>query len=92
MTIHQQFIANQGFLECRGHEAIARSGTGEDGEVDPEEEEIEDQRNDNKADHTGEEVFGDAFLHRTLEERLSAGNTRIRYQISCSPKDPKGRT
>lgn len=68
VTIHQQFIANQGFLECRRHEGIARSGTGEDGEVDPEEEEVENQRNDNKADHTGEEVLGDTFLHHTSEE------------------------
>ena len=68
MTIHQQFIANQGLLECRRHEAISGSRVGEDGEVDPEEEEVEDQWNDNKADHTGEEVLGDTFLQYTLEE------------------------
>lgn len=49
---------------------------GEDGEVDPEEEEIEDQRDDNETNHSCEEVFGNAFLCYTFEnvaicERLS---------------------
>ena len=34
----------------------------EDGEVDPEEEEVKDQRNNDETNHPGEEVFGNAFL------------------------------
>lgn len=41
---------------------------GEDSKVDPEEEEVEDQRNDDETNHPGEEVFGDTFLHYALEE------------------------
>ena len=74
MTIHQQFIANQGFLECGRHESITRTGVGEDGEVDPEEEEVKDQRNNNKPNHSGEEVFGDTFLRYESEKLLSARN------------------
>ena len=62
MTVHQQFITNQGFLECGRHESIARTGVGEDGEVDPEKEEVEDQRNNDETSHSGEEMFGDTFL------------------------------
>jgi hypothetical protein len=42
---------------------------GEDSEVDPEEEEVEDQRNDNEAKNSGEEVLSDTFLHRTSEKQ-----------------------
>lgn len=48
---------------------------GKDSEVDPEEEEVEDQRNYNEANHSGEEVFGDTFLHCTLEKWLFAGKS-----------------
>jgi hypothetical protein len=40
---------------------------GEDSEVDPEEEEVEEQRNENETNHPGEEVLRDAFLSRALE-------------------------
>jgi len=62
MAVHQQFITNQGFLECGGHESITRTGVGEDGEVDPEEEEVEDQRENNETSNPGEEVFDDTLL------------------------------
>jgi len=62
VTVHQQLVANQGFLECRRHETIARARVGEDGKVDPEEEEVEDQRNNNETKNSGEEMFGDTFL------------------------------
>ena len=42
VTVHQQLVSNQGFLECRRHKSIARAGVGEDGKVDPEEKEVED--------------------------------------------------
>jgi len=67
VTVHQQLIANQGFLECRGHESVTRARVGEDGEVDPEEEEVEDQWNDNETNHSGEEMFGNTFLNSALE-------------------------
>ena len=41
---------------------------GKESEVDPEEEEIEDERNDDEANHSGEEVLGNTFLYRTSEE------------------------
>lgn len=67
MTVHQQLISNQGFLERGGHESVTRAGVGEDGEVNPEEEEIKDKRNNNEADHPGDEVLSDTFLHHTSE-------------------------
>ena len=71
MAVHQQFIADQSFLECGRHESITRTGVGEDGEVDPEEKEVEDQRNNNKTNHSGEEVFGDTFLRYASGKLLS---------------------
>ena len=47
---------------------------GEDGEVNPEEEEIEDQRDDDETNHSSEEVFGDSFLCYALEKQLLVGN------------------
>ena len=67
VTVHQQLISNQGFLERGGHESVTRAGVGEDGEVNPEEEEIKDKRNNNEADNPGDEVLSDTFLHHTSE-------------------------
>jgi len=47
---------------------------GEDGEVDPEEEEVEDQRNDDETNHSGEEVFDNTFLRYALEKWPFARN------------------
>jgi hypothetical protein len=71
VAVHQQFVANQGFLECGRHESITRTGVGKDGEVNPKEEEVEDQRNNNETNHSGEEVFGDTFLCYTSKKLLS---------------------
>ena len=68
VTIHQQFIANQGFLECGRHETVTSAGVGEDDEVNPEEEEVDNQRNDNETNHSREEVFGNTFLRCALEK------------------------
>jgi hypothetical protein len=54
---HQQLISGWGFPECGRHESVTHAGVGEDGEVDPEEEEVENQQNDNKPNHSGKEVF-----------------------------------
>ena len=67
MTIHQQLVANQGLLECGRHESVTRARVGEDGEMDPEEDEVEDEGDDDKTNHSGEEVFGDTFLRHALE-------------------------
>jgi len=92
VAIHQQFIANQGLLECRRHESVTCAGVGEDGEVDPEEEEVEDQRNDDETNHSGEEVFGNTFLRYALEKSNRLWETeRIHCRISSSPRGPKGR-
>ena len=78
MTVHQQLITNQGFLECGRHESITRTGVGEDGEVDPEEEEVKDQRKNNETSNPGEEVFNDTLLCCVSEKLLSGGpNTYI---------------
>lgn len=74
MTVHQQLVANQGFLECGRHEPVTRTGMGEDGKVDPEKEEVEDQRDNDETNHSSEEVFGDAFLHYALEMQLVVKN------------------
>jgi hypothetical protein len=65
MAVHQQLVANQGFLECGRHEPVTRTRVGEDGEVDPEEKEVENQRDKNETDHPSEEMFGDTFLRYT---------------------------
>ena len=44
---------------------------GEDGEVDPEEAEVEDQRNNNETNHSGEEVFDETFLSNASGKLLS---------------------
>ena len=63
----------------------------EDGEVDPEEEEVEDQRNNDETNHPGEEVFGNAFLLVCQEEWPFVGMELLHCRISSSPIDPKGR-
>ena len=42
--------------------------------MDPEEEEVEDERDNGETDHSGKELFGDTFLYYTLEKRLLVGN------------------
>ena len=74
VTIHQQFIADESSLECGSHKSVIFAGVGEDGEVDPEEEEVEDERDNDETDHPGKEVFGDTFLYYVLEKRLLVGN------------------
>lgn len=85
MTVHQQLVSDQGFLECGRHERVTRAGVGEDSEVDPEEDEVEDKRNDNEANHSGEEVLGNAFLHRLLEKWLFGSGEVSDYVVGFLP-------
>lgn len=78
VTVKQQFIANQGFLESRRHEAVSGTRMREDGKVDPEEEQVKDQRNNNKSNDSGEEVFGNSFLYdlvNTCHEMVNSIHT-----------------
>ena len=84
MAVHQQLVANQRLLERWRHEPITRAGVGEDGEMDPEEEKVEDQRNDNETDHSGKEVLGDSFLRLTSGKKVTCKEVNT-YIVRFSP-------
>lgn len=60
--VHQQFVTHQRFLERRAHKAIARARVAEDLEMDPEEREVDAERDDDQADHSGQEMFREPLL------------------------------
>ena len=90
MTVHQQFIANQGFLKRGRHESVTAAGVSEDGEVDPEEDQVEDQRDDDEANNPSEEMFGNTFLSYAFEKAAVCEELRT-YIIRFPPvqKVPK---
>jgi hypothetical protein len=70
LRIEQQLITLQGFLESRRHEGIAWSRVDENLEVDPEEDEVQDERKDDQSQRSVRKV--------TIEVCLSWSAT-----ISC---------
>jgi hypothetical protein len=62
IAVQQKLVTNQSFLEGRCHESVPSTRVCEDREVDPEEEEVKDERNDDEANYSRQEMFGDAFL------------------------------
>lgn len=63
VTVQQQFISDQGLLESRGHEGVSSSRMRQDGEVDPEEEQVEDEGHNDESYYSCEEMFRDSFLY-----------------------------
>ena len=62
LAVQEQFVAPQSLLECRAHEGITRTGVGEDGQVNPEDGQVQEDRKDNKRDGSRSEVLPEIFL------------------------------
>jgi hypothetical protein len=53
--------------------------------MDPEEDEVEYEWDDNETNHSGEEVFGNTFLRHTLEKRTFVCDEASTYIVRFPP-------
>lgn len=84
LRIHQHFVTNERLLESRAHEIIARAGMREDSEVNPEERQVDNEGDQDKADSSRNEMPGEVFLENTV----ILGNVGILQHISLRLNDP----
>lgn len=66
LTVNQQLITNEGFLEGGAHERIAGARMGQDSEVDIKEREIYNEWNDNQADCPSGKMFPKVVLGNSV--------------------------
>lgn len=67
MRLEQELVALQRLLECRAHKMVARPRISQDFEVNPEEREIDEERQNNKTKNTCDEVPQDMLLYMLLK-------------------------
>jgi len=71
MSIEKQLVALEGLLEGWAHECVTRARAVEDGEVDPKEGQIHDEREDNEATGAGGKVVPKILLFKIQLTRQS---------------------
>ena len=62
LAVQEQFVAPQSLLERGAHEGITGAGVGEDGQVDPENGQVQEDWKDNKRDGSRCKVLPEVFL------------------------------
>jgi hypothetical protein len=62
LGVQRQGTVDETQLEGRAHEVVSRSALGEDEEVDPEPEEVDDGRDDDQAERSSSKVLRDVLL------------------------------
>lgn len=66
LTVNQQLVTNERFLESGAHERITGARVDQDSEVDIKEREIYDEWNDNQANRPGRKMSPEMFLGNSI--------------------------
>lgn len=89
LGVEEELVARKSLLERRRHEGVARTGELENLEVNPEEGEVDDERNDDETNGAVDEVAPEVGLRLSAVEKTKQAHHRVAaLDVEDTPEVP----